>query len=393
MGTPELAEALVINGAKVNLLSNDGFTPLQYAVRSGNIEAVRCMLDHGAFLNVKDEEQGCTELHLAAAMGYGDIARLLIEKGSCPKMQDNDGKTPLDYAFYYGQSQIGYDMLAAGADDSNLSGYVNAECLLSKPVGMGEATIWYLGHSGWAIKTQNHFLVFDYFNDTRGRKPDHPCLVSGCIDSTLFKNQQMTVFSTHEHADHFDQSIFEWGQENPGTNYVFCFNPAGITDNYTYVPVNGEAEIDGMKVDAIKSTDAGGGYFVEVDGLVIFHMGDHANGEDALSEEYTNEIDLIAEKNKDIDILFGPIRGCGLGTPAQVKTGTYYTLEKLRPALFVPMHSGSYSIEYKKFVEQAREDGLTQPMKYVIYKGDRFQYSKGEITADRASVFTAPATD
>ena len=24
-----------------------------------------------------------------------------------------------------------------------------------------EAVIWYLGHSGWAIKTVNHFLIFD----------------------------------------------------------------------------------------------------------------------------------------------------------------------------------------------------------------------------------------
>jgi hypothetical protein len=105
---------------------------------------------------------------------------------------------------------------------------------------------------------------------------------------------------------------------------------------------------------------------------------DHANGEDAISPEYTKEIDLIAEKNKDIDIIFGPIRGCGLGTPDQVKAGTYYTLNKLHPALFIPMHIGTYSHEYKAFAEQANKDGLMQPMKYAVNKGDRFHYSKGE---------------
>jgi ankyrin repeat protein len=385
IGNLELIEALVTNGARVNLLNNNGLTPLQNAVQSGKIDAVRYLVDHGAFLNIKENELGCTELHLAAARGYGDIASLLMEKGSCPKMKDADGKTPLDYAFYYGQKQIGYDMLAAGADDSKLSEYVNSECQVSKAVGAGEASVWYLGHSGWAIKTQNHFLVFDYFEDPRGRRPDQPGMASGCIDTADLKNLPMTVFSTHAHADHFNSSIFSWRQENPATNYILCFTPIGVTDNYTYIPANGQAEVDGMKIYVNKSTDSGGGYLVEVDGLVIFHMGDHANGNDVLSEAYTKEIDLIAAKNKDIDILFAPIRGCGLGTPDQVKAGTYYTLNKLHPDLFVPMHAGNYSFEYKSFVEQAQQDGIAVPMKYVTNKGDRFRYSKGEATVDISS--------
>jgi L-ascorbate metabolism protein UlaG (beta-lactamase superfamily) len=136
-----------------------------------------------------------------------------------------------------------------------------------------------------------------------------------------------------------------------------------------------------MKIYAIKSTDSGGGYLVEVDGLVIFHMGDHANGEDFLMPEFTREIDQIAAQNKKIDILFGPIRGCSLGRPEQVKAGTYYTLEKLHPALFVPMHAGTYTFAHKEFTGQAKKDGLEQPMDYVISKGDRLHYSKSEATA------------
>ncbi len=74
--------------------------------------------------------------------------------------------------------------------------------------------------------------------------------------------------------------------------------------------------------------------------------------------------------------MFGGIRGCSLGRPEQVKQGIYYTLEKLQPKLFVPMHSGSHSFSYKEFVETAKNDGIDQKMKYVIHKGDRFKYSK-----------------
>ncbi|MCU0370019.1 MAG: ankyrin repeat domain-containing protein [Bacteroidales bacterium] len=383
MGKLDLTEALVSNGAKVNLFSNDGFTPLHLAVKKGNIDVVRYLAGHGAFQDVRDRNQGATELHLAAAMGYGDIAKFLVENGSSPTSQDFCGKTPLDYAFYYGQDRIAYEMLAAGADDGNLAGYINAECPVRKPVGPGEADVYFLGHSGWAIKTQNHFLVFDYFDDARSRKPDHPCLLSGCIDTAWMKDLHLTVFCSHEHADHYNSSIFSWKENNPDTRYILCFNPVGLTEGYDYIPVNGEAELDGMKIYAIKSTDSGGGYLVEADGLVIFHMGDHANG-DALSDDFTKEIDLIAAKNIDIDILFGPIRGCSLGTPEQVKAGTYYTLEKLQPALFVPMHSGNYSVAYEDFVEQARQDGIIQPMKAMTGKGDRFHYARTEATADRA---------
>jgi L-ascorbate metabolism protein UlaG (beta-lactamase superfamily) len=351
-------------------------TPMHHAVKKGDPDVVRYLADHGAFLNVKETHQGLTELHLAAAMGYGDIADLLMEKGSCYGITDDKGKTPLDYALDHGQERIAFDMIGKGADEGKLAGWMEAECPLSKQQTRGDAAVWFLGHSGWAIKTQNHFLVFDYFDDARSRKPDHACLNSGCIDTAELKHQHVTVFSTHEHLDHYNASIFGWKNGIPETEYVLCFHPAGETGDYTYIPEHTRATVDGMDIYVIHSTDLGGGYLVEVDGLVIFFMGDHANGEDKLMEEYTSEIDDIAGMGKEIDLMFGPIRGCSLGTPEQVKAGIYYALDKLRPALFVPMHSGHFSFEYKAFVEQAAADGVPQTMTYTVSKGDRFVYKK-----------------
>jgi hypothetical protein len=42
------------------------------------------------------------------------------------------------------------------------------------------------------------------------------------------------------------------------------------------------------------------------------------------------------------------------------------------------MHSGNYSFEYKAFADQAKADGLQQPMQYVAGKGDRFTYVKSD---------------
>lgn len=377
MGRLEMAEILISNGARINLLDEDGLTPLHYAVKKGNTDLVSLLTDHGAFLNVQEPNMGCTELHFAACMGYGDIAGLLMEKGSCYTIRDDNGKTPLDYSFAYGQERIAFDMIGEGADEEKLTEWLGEECQLSKQLTRGDASIWFLGHSGWAIKTQNHFLVFDYWEDARSRKPDHACLNSGCIDTSELKREHVTVFSTHDHQDHYNASIFGWKNGIPETEYVLCFNPAGETGEYTYIPEHSRTTVDGMDIYVIHSTDLGGGYLVEVDGLVIFFMGDHANGEDRLMEEYTSEIDDIADMGKEIDLLFSPIRGCSLGTPEQVKTGIYYTLDKLHPDLFIPMHSGNFSFEYKAFADQAKADGVPQKMVYPVSKGDRFLYKKG----------------
>ena len=371
-----MAKALVSNGAKVNVYDNEGLTPMHMAVLSGDSEMVSYLADHGAFLNTPEKNTGSTELHLAVAMGYDDIAGLLMERGSCPKMKDNDQKSPFDYAMEYNHKGLGYKLLASGADDSRLEEYLAAPDPLSEPVAYGEASVWFLGHSGWAVKTQNHFLVFDYFCNPRDRKPGDSCIASGYILPEQLKDQQVTVFSTHAHGDHYSPGIFSWKESIPNIEYVLCWNQNTNGNDYTMIPVHGEQKVRDMNVYVNSSTDLGGGYLVEVDGLVLFHMGDHANGEDQLMAEFTDEIDIIAEKYDKIDIVFGGIRGCSLGQPEQVKQGIYYTLDKLDPNLFVPMHSGSHTFSYKEFTESARKDNVDQPMKYVTHKGERFIYTK-----------------
>jgi L-ascorbate metabolism protein UlaG (beta-lactamase superfamily) len=351
-------------------------TPLHCAVSNGSPELVEYLVDQGAFLNVPDKTTGSTELHLAVAMGYDDIVDLLLEKGSDPAVRDFEQLTPFDYAMKYKHRELGYELLAAGADDSRLEEYLVASNPMDEPVNYGEASIWFLGHSGWAIKTQHHFLIFDYFCNTWDRKPADSCLASGFILPEQIKDQKVTVFATHAHGDHYDPRIFEWANAVDDIEYVLCWNQNTEGHEYTLVPIHGERSVRDMKVYANYSTDLGGGYVVEVDGLTIFHMGDHANGADRLMAEFTDEIDRVAARNNHIDIVFGGIRGCSLGQPEQVKQGIYYTIDKLQPNVFVPMHAGAHSVAYKQFSDQARSDGLDQKMEVVTHRGDYFYYSK-----------------
>jgi len=381
-GQLAMVKNLVSSGAKVNLINQDGCTPLHLAILNKNLEVVKYLVDHGAFLNIQENTLNNSELHLAAMMGCRDIGEFLINSGADVNLKNNDGKTAFDLAWYYGHSEMAYYLLSQGAEDNQLAAYVNTPDLLRQSMQPGEAAVWYLGQSGWAIKTKNNLLIFDYFINPRTTAPLDSCLASGYIKPEELKDLKVTVFSSHSHQDHYNKDIFTWKETIADIEYVLCFKPGDTDEAYTFIPIHGEQMVRDMKVSTIKSTDLDGGFLVEVDGLAILHPGDHANGEDALMDAFKEEVDLIAAKKIPVDILFAPIRGCGLGQPDQVKLGVHYMLEKLQPALFVPMHAGEFSVEYKKFADEMAAENTSVKTKWVSAKGDRFGYKNGQMASN-----------
>ncbi len=382
-GNLALTKNLVDNGAKVNVLNADGFTPLFLAVRKGNPGVVKYLVDRGAFLNVADPSLGYTELMMAVVLGKKEIVDYLVKSGSDVTLKNKEGKSAIDLAWYYGHKQIAYSLLNNGGSDASLAREVSQPDLLAKPLNENEAAVWFLNHSGWAVKTKNHLLVFDYFVNPQETAPPDSSLACGFINPNELKDLNVTVFSTHSHGDHYSKEYFKWKSTIKNINYVMCFRPADASGEYTYIPIHGEQQVNGINISVVKSTDLDGGYLVEVDGVTIFHPGDLANGQDKLMKAYTDEIDWIAEKHKKIDIAFGPIRGCSLGQPNQVKLGIEYMIEKLNPAMFVPMHSGSATIEYKKFADDLSKKNYPTKIKYVVNRGDRFVYGDGKEIVQR----------
>ena len=105
-------ERLVGKGALVDLPQQAGITPLMAAVGAGvspidtrgkfrtELEALataEALLKAGAGIDVRDAG-GRTALHYAAAAGYTDVARLLVERGADVNARDADGVSPVDAA-------------------------------------------------------------------------------------------------------------------------------------------------------------------------------------------------------------------------------------------------------------------------------------------------------
>ena len=74
--------ALLKGGADANEQLPLGRRPLMLAARSGNVDAVRALLDDGADVNASEDERGTTALMQAADQGHADVVDVLIEHGA-----------------------------------------------------------------------------------------------------------------------------------------------------------------------------------------------------------------------------------------------------------------------------------------------------------------------
>jgi ankyrin repeat protein len=72
-----------------------GFTPLLFAVREGNAEAVNALLKAGADVNQVSQGDHTSPLLMAAINGHFDIAKVLLEKGADPNWVSDAGTAPL----------------------------------------------------------------------------------------------------------------------------------------------------------------------------------------------------------------------------------------------------------------------------------------------------------
>ena len=82
-----------------------------------------------------------------------------------------------------------------------------------------EVIVWYLGHCGYAIKTENHLLIFDYIE--LEEQPNERALDKGFVDPEEIKDLNVSVFVTHSHVDHYDEIIFSWEKVVKNIRYFF----------------------------------------------------------------------------------------------------------------------------------------------------------------------------
>ena len=212
---------------------------------------------------------------------------------------------------------------------------------------VGTAKITHLFHSGYAVETANHFLIFDYYQPVV-KKGDG--IAQGIITSDYLKNKKnVLVFVSHNHADHFDPAILEWGKINPSITYILSSDVVANTDQLNCHVLSSYDEISVKQVDikAFGSTDQGISFLIQVDGLSIFHAGDlnwwHWSGESLAEQTFAEsafkaEMAKMSEQQINIDIAFFPV---DRRLEQSYSLGADYFAAKFTPKLLLPMHFGT----------------------------------------------------
>lgn len=105
VGDVEVMQALLARGADPAIGTQDGTTPLMAAAglaveesetripEARHLEAVKMLIDLGADVKAANK-QGDTALHGAAFLGYGTVARHLLERGAELNARNTSGQTP-----------------------------------------------------------------------------------------------------------------------------------------------------------------------------------------------------------------------------------------------------------------------------------------------------------
>ena len=98
-GKLAIIQFLVESKIMKNTLKEDDLTyPLWIACTMNQLPIVDYLISKGANVNAKLTKDGSSPLHAASESGSIAIVRYLISKGANKYSQDNDGKTPSDYA-------------------------------------------------------------------------------------------------------------------------------------------------------------------------------------------------------------------------------------------------------------------------------------------------------
>ena len=383
-GNLESIDYLIQKGANVNLANADGDFPLQTVVARGNSEAVKLLAKKTKKINQKEKYLGNTALHQAAINGDIKSTQYLIEAGADPNITNNQGLKPVDYAAKYGYvNLVGY--YGSLRPEYNLTNIAKlAVASANEKFSSNDLKVYYTGHSGWALQFKDKVIIIDYWK--AGIQNAEPSLVNGNINPNELKGKKVYVFVTHGHSDHFDTTIFSWQKALKDIKYIYGFHPDKTQDNqvnayhgpsYTYFEDNQTGMVDDIKVTTIKSNDVGQGFLLEVNGLKIFHPGDHALYNADLEADYKKEIDFVAKQTGNIDIAFLPVTGCPSSWKKEhIVQGFFYVLDKLNPNEVFPMHAYLRERALKEFAEMAKQRNCASKLFCIENRGDHDTYNK-----------------
>lgn len=233
---------------------------------------------------------------------------------------------------------------------------------------------WYLYHSGFAVKTEGHFLIFDcYYDVPVGGKLDDGVIDPGEIASF---GLQTVIFASHRHGDHYKRRIFEWRETLPGVTYLLS-DDIRTKNQSLFIGPNQERSVGELTVRTLESTDLGVAFLVKVDGHTLYHAGDlnwwdwQGESDDFrqdMGQRYRAQIDLL--QGESIDLAFLPVDP---RLEDSYLKGLEYFMEKVGAKTAVPMHFGQDLDVCERMMADTRTQPYREHLLPIHRRGEHFE--------------------
>lgn len=234
-------------------------------------------------------------------------------------------------------------------------------------------TIYHLIHSSFLLKLDGIVMIFDYYVDEAGAGA-HDGIRTGVIRPEILAGEEVYVFASHGHSDHFHPSIFDWEGRAGKMAYILSYDipkpPAGAN---VFRPGE-EKEVGGIRVKAYSSTDDGLAYSIYAKGRHVYFSGDNAfwNWDGDLDDEIYHRIALAAiDRETSMDIAF---QVCDPRLDGMGDGGIHIFARTFQPRLLVPIHSfGNYTFNAKA-ERRLRAEGFANTFWCVKRRGESFSF-------------------
>lgn len=113
-GHIHFVKRLLEHGADINCRDDDQRTPLHWAATYGNAEMTAFLIANGGCVNIAQCD-GFTPLHAATCLGHNETCKVLLEHGAEINRTDRDGWSAFHTSVCYGHIEVVKTLLAAGA--------------------------------------------------------------------------------------------------------------------------------------------------------------------------------------------------------------------------------------------------------------------------------------
>ncbi len=263
-------------------------------------------------------------------------------------------------------------------------------------VKVGEAAIWWLGQSGYALKSADHLLYLDLYlsehltNKYATTDKPHVRITHAPLRGADLPDVAL-IFASHKHSDHLDpDTLPDVFTLHPAARLIL---PNAIVDHAVgmglarerLIPMRGAdaLTIDGVTVHAIPSAhpeldlSAEGypflGFVIEVDGVTFYHSGD--------TVIYAG----LAERLRafTLDFAFLPINGtderrAALHVPPNMNAAEALELARqIGSPVVIPHHYDMFTFnttDVNDFIQAAQAAQLPQR---VLHCGEKYHFTKG----------------